>query len=56
MEGVTTELDERFSEPEAEPTPWAETERNAARGAAVLGLDGAPRWPPARDIPGGCLA
>jgi hypothetical protein len=27
MEGVTTELDERFSEPGAEPTPWAETER-----------------------------
>ncbi len=27
MEDVITELDQRFSEPEAEPTPWAETER-----------------------------
>ena len=27
MAEVTTELDERFSDPEAEPTPWEETER-----------------------------
>ena len=27
MENVTTELDGRFSDPGAEPTPWPQTER-----------------------------
>jgi nitroimidazol reductase NimA-like FMN-containing flavoprotein (pyridoxamine 5'-phosphate oxidase superfamily) len=50
MRDVTTELDKRFSEPGAEPTPWEETER-ALRDAQLFWIstvrrDGRPHVTP----------
>ena len=42
------ELDARFSDPDATPTPWAEPRPPLRRGRAVLDLHGAGRRHPAR--------
>lgn len=50
MEGVITELDKRFGDPQAEPTPWEETEK-ALREAQLFWIstvrrDGRPHVTP----------